>query len=48
MIGDQFDFRTANDYNDFFTPTREETVEQVSNAKRFLALIADYLKNVGL
>ena len=46
MIGDQFDFRTANDYNDFFTPTREETVEQVANAKRFLALITDYLKNV--
>ena len=46
MIGDQFDFRTANDYNDFFTPTREETVEQVANAKRFLTLIADYLENI--
>lgn len=35
MIGDQFDFRTANDY-----------VEQVANAKRFLTLISDYLKNI--
>ena len=46
IIGDQFDFRTASDYNDFFIPSREEAIEQVRNARKFLQMISAYLDKV--
>ena len=44
IIGDQFDNRSASDYNDFYTPAKEEVEEQVASAKRFLTLTQSYLQ----
>ena len=46
IIGDQFDYRTASDYNDFFVPSREEVNEQVRSARAFLQIITEYLEQI--
>ena len=44
IIKHAFSLRTESDYEDFFVISREEVVEQVSNAKEFLAVIAGYIQ----
>ena len=38
-----FDIRTESDYDDFFVVSKEEVVEQITNAEYFLCVIGDYL-----
>ena len=44
IISVLFDIRTESDYDDFFIISKEEVVEQVSNAQYFFDKITDYLK----
>ena len=46
IIKQAFSNRGQSDYNDFFIISKEETVEQVENAKAFLAAIEAYIKNL--
>ncbi len=42
-IRDAFDNRGQSDYDDFFIISKEETVEQIENARAFLASVKEYL-----
>ena len=44
IISVLFDIRTESDYDDFFIISKEEVVEQVSNAQYFFDKITEYLK----
>lgn len=43
IISELFDIRSDSDYDDFFVISKEEVIEQVANAKRFLDVICEYL-----
>ena len=44
MIGDQYDYRTSSDYDDFFIISKSEVTEQINNARLFLALVKKHLQ----
>ena len=45
FITDLFDIRTNSDYDDFFIISKDDVVQQVANAEKFLGVIKDYLDN---
>ena len=40
--------REKSDYDDFYIASREETTEQIENAKEIIAVIRGYLEKEGL
>lgn len=42
-ITDLFDIRTNSDYDDFFIISKEDVIQQVENAEKFLNTIKEYL-----
>lgn len=45
IIGAASEIRNASDYDDMFIADKEETAEQIKNAKRFLEKISIYVEN---
>jgi len=45
-IREAFDIREESDYDDFYAISREEVIEQIENAEKFLNTVKDYLQGV--
>jgi len=46
MIRDAFTNRGQSDYSDFFVISKEDTSEQIENAKTFLAAVDNYINSL--
>lgn len=45
IITDSFEIRSDSDYDDFYVISKEDVINQVSNAKKFLLAIKSFLDN---
>ena len=43
MIRDSFQIRNSSDYEDFYVVAKEDVVQQISNAKEFMAIATAYI-----
>lgn len=48
LIGDQYDYRTSSDYDDFFVISKSEATEQLENARLFLDAVEQHLRERGI
>jgi len=46
IIKQAFENRGKSDYEDFFVISKEETAEQIENARTFLAAVEEYIKTI--
>jgi len=43
-IGNSFELRNSSDYEDFYVVAKEDVVQQISNAKEFMAVATAYVE----
>ena len=46
IVQDAFEVRQESDYEDFYIVSKEEVEIQMSNAKKFVDAVEEYLKNI--
>ena len=47
IIGTAFKFRNSSDYEDFYIVAKEDVIQQISNAKEFMAAVTAYIDKVA-
>ena len=46
IVQEAFEVRQESDYEDFYVISKEETIAQYENAKKFVTAVAEYIKSL--